>query len=134
MEHISLRLPDNLLDESEAGAAERDSSWSEYIRALLDDRPAAGCVDVDDLQAVARQLREYERERDTLDARRDELRRQVAAVNARADDHRDLAESVQEERELQRQQRQRAKALAWNRPKWWFFGQDGDEATSASDP
>ena len=124
MAQISLRLDDDLLDDLEAEANERDLSRSEYIRSLLTDRPATGRVDADDLQAVARELRKCERERDALDARREELRRQLSAVNSRQEEHRELVEYVEEERKLQRQQVQRKNAPVWRRVKWWVFGRD----------
>ena len=130
MKHLSLRLDDDLLDDLEAEAADRDLSRSEYIRMLLAERPAAGRVDVDDLQAVARQLRERERDLEAAEARRDELRRQLAAVTSREREHQELVEYVEEEREMQRRREQRKDAPVWRRLKWWVFGRgsDGDGA------
>ena len=118
MAQISLRLDDDLLADLELEANERGLTRSEYIRSLLTDRPATGRVDAADLQAVARKLRECERERDALDARREELRRQLTAVNSRQEEHQELVEYGERERSLMERREAREQASVFHRFKW----------------
>jgi len=57
-----------------------------------------------------------------IERERDQLREQLAATNARAEDVGELVEYVERERELQRRERERRDAPAWQRAKWWLFG------------
>lgn len=79
-------------------------------------RSAVGdSTDVDELQQVARELRECQQDLEHAEARRDELRRQLSAVNSRQEDVGELVEYVEEERSY------REAGLA-TRAKWWLFG------------
>lgn len=81
-----------------------------------DDGPYESKADaVRELTRAGERLPEVERERD-------QLREQLAATNARAEDVSDLVEYVEAERELQRRERERRDAPAWKRAKWWLFG------------
>jgi Arc/MetJ-type ribon-helix-helix transcriptional regulator len=70
---------------------------------------------VNELISRGERLPEVERERDRL-------REQLAAVNSRADDMDALAEYVERERQLAREQRERQRAPLWRRVRWFVFG------------
>lgn len=59
-----------------------------------------------------------------LEARNDDLRRQLTEANARNDHVDDLAEYVEGERELQRRERERRDAPLWERLRWFVFGRE----------
>ena len=59
-----------------------------------------------------------------LEARNDELERKLAHANARNDHVEQLAEYVEGERELQREERERRRAPFLRRLKWWWFGRE----------
>ena len=133
MEQITLRLDEELLATLEAEAEEQGRSRSEHIRTILQDRHEWGRVDVDDFQAVARELRKREQDladerdrREHVEAARDDLRRQLSAVNSREDDVGELVEYVERERSLmeRREARERAReeASVFRRFKWWLVG------------
>ncbi|RJS96557.1 hypothetical protein D3261_19050 [Halococcus sp. IIIV-5B] len=69
-------------------------------------------------------LNRYEKV-DKLEAERDDLRRQLAEANSRNDDVDELAEYVEGERELQREERERRRAPLATRLKWLIWGYDG---------
>ena len=81
-----------------------------------------------DRSKAVRSLLDKGIEYDDLEAENDRLRRQLEAVNSRADDLDALAEYVERERELQREERERRQARehapVWVRARWWLFGKD----------
>ena len=63
-------------------------------------------------------------ELDRLEAQRDDLRRQLREANRRQREIGELVEYVEEERALQRQERERKNANVVERAKLWVFGMD----------
>lgn len=59
-----------------------------------------------------------------LEARNDDLRRQLTEANAQNDHVDDLAEYVEGERELQRMERERRNAPIWKRVYWLIHGRE----------
>ena len=57
-----------------------------------------------------------------LEARNEDLRRQLTEANARNEHVDDLAEYVEEERCLQREERARRRAPLWKRIEWFVLG------------
>lgn len=113
MAQITLRLDDDLLAELDREADERGVSRSEYVRDTLDSRNRA----------------------DELEARVEDLRRQLQQANAGERDVDEIVTYVEEERELRRRREQRIQrreerrdAPAWRRAKWWLFGRPSTEA------
>ncbi|MCL7417444.1 MAG: ribbon-helix-helix protein, CopG family [Halalkalicoccus sp.] len=105
MERLTVRVPEDLLEEVERVAAADDVSQSEAARQLLRRGTA-----YDDLK--------QENER---------LRDQLAATNRRVDQHTELVEYVREEREVDRRRQERMDAPAWRRAKWWLLGRDREK-------
>ena len=106
MPHLSLRVDEELLDELDAEAEERGVSRSDHIRNTLESRE---------------RVEELERENQ-------QLRNQLAAVNAHQEDVDELVEYVEEERALQREERERRRererAPIWRRVRWAIFGRE----------
>lgn len=105
MRSVTIKLLDNTVDSLEEIAAEHyDGNRSDAIRELL----------------------EKGREYDDLQARHDELQRQLAAVNSRQNDVTELVEFVEEQRDLtryqERRQRQLDEANILTRWKWKLTG------------
>jgi Arc/MetJ-type ribon-helix-helix transcriptional regulator len=75
-------------------------------------------------------------EYDDLQIERDRLEQQLTATNRRVDQHQELVEYVQEERELQRTrgdlEKRRAQAGLWTKARWALFGMREDEVESES--
>jgi chromosome segregation ATPase len=63
-------------------------------------------------------------ELDTVEAERDDLRRQLREVNRQQQDVDDLVEYVEDQRERERKRAEKEDAPAWTRAKWWMFGYD----------
>lgn len=87
-------------------------------------------VEVDDAyeskSALVREcIRRYERV-DELEARLGDLQRQLREANSCNDDVDELAEYVEGERELQREERERRRAPLMQRVKWLLWGYDGE--------
>jgi predicted nucleic acid-binding Zn-ribbon protein len=74
--------------------------------------------------AAARALLRRGIEADDLEAERDRLRRQLQTANSRYDEHTELVEYVERERELQQLERERRTASIWERGRWLLFGRD----------
>lgn len=111
MERLTIRIPEDVLEEIEARASADDVSQSEAARQLL------------------RRGSEY----DDLKRENERLRDQLAATNRRIDEHQELVEYVEEERSVQRQreerEQRRAQAGVLTRAKWWITGMPADEET-----
>lgn len=90
MQQITIKLPDSTIDLLEEIAHEEyDDNRSDAIRAVL----AKGM--------------DY----DALEARHDDLQRQLAAVNSRQEDVTELVEYVEEQRDLTQYQERRQRLL-----------------------
>lgn len=107
MAHLSLRIDDELKDELEAEADENGVSLSDHVRNTLRARHEA----------------------DQMEARVEDLRRQLQAANAGERDVDEIVAYVEEERELRRRREERRQrreeredAPVWERAKWWVFG------------
>lgn len=84
----------------------------------LEDRQAEHKAEIEELKA------QYEERIESLETENERLHRQLAATNKRVDQHTELVEYVQEERELHRRREERMDAPAWRRAKWWLLGRD----------
>lgn len=112
MDSITLRLPTEMIEELDSEANEHGVSRSEHIRTILETR----------------------NEHDELQTERDRLERRVQTLIQQRDEHRELVEYVEDERELRhrREQRreQRRQSNAFKRFAWWLFG-DPETETKA---
>ena len=111
MRSISLRLPEDLVDELDEEADDRGVARSEYVREVLRKRHDA------------HELRE---ELEQAEARVEDLRRQLSAVNAREENVGELVEYVESEKRLterrERREAMRATAGVATRFRWWLTG------------
>ena len=102
MAHLSLRVDDELIDELDAEADERGVSRSDYVRNTLENRHRA----------------------DELEARLDDLRRQLREANSQRDDVDEIVEYAQKEKEVAERREERRDAPLWRRMRWYVFGRD----------
>jgi Arc/MetJ-type ribon-helix-helix transcriptional regulator len=102
MERLTIRVPEELAEAIEKLADDDDVSESEAARRLL------------------RRGTEHDR----LTTENDQLRKQLQATNARQEDVGELVEYVEEERAMQRRERERRDAPLWRRVQWFVFGRD----------
>lgn len=109
MQSISARVDDETHTELERRANDRGSSISQVTRDVID------------------KGLEY----DELKAERDRLERQLAATNRRVDEHQELVEYVEREKELHRRRKERLDAPVWKRAKWWVLGASGSRGGGA---
>ena len=123
MKRVSLRLPEQALEEVEQYESDHDVSRSQALRELVESALAdERGQDVDErLQSVRAELEEKEN-------KITELRNQLQAVNSRERDVDELVEYVEEERQLQQRREERRDAPAWTRAKWWLFGRSRKES------
>lgn len=89
-----------------------------------DNRSASMRAVLDEYRELRDRVDDLEDELDQERARAEDLRRQLREVNAREDDVAELAEYVEEERELERRYRE---AGIVTRARWWLTGMDFDE-------
>ena len=116
-EKISVTLdPTQVAEISDLVGSEYESR-SEAVRALID-QGLSYEEQLENLKA------EYDEEIEELENENERLQRQLAATNRRVDQHQELVEYVQEERELQQRREERRDAPAWRRAKWWLLGRD----------
>lgn len=103
METLSTKVPEPLLEEIEAYADDKhDGVKSQAIRDLI------------------RKGLDY----DDLEARTDDLQRQLRETNRYQNEVGELVEYVEEERELMQERMDRRGAPVWRRARWWVFGRD----------
>lgn len=79
------------------------------------------------MREIVDRAREHDRAQEraeSLQARVDDLERQLRAANQRIDATNDLVEYVETERSVERRRRE---ASAVQRAKWWLFGMDLDD-------
>jgi len=86
----------------ESEAEDRGVSRSAYIRDVLESR----------------------RDAQELERKVERLKNQLRAANSRHDEHTELIEYVERERELQQLERERRTASIWERARWLLFGRD----------
>lgn len=116
MENITVRMETDLVDEIDESAEESGVTRSEYIRETLATRS-------DREERIA----ELEQSLESARAERDDLRRQLRETTRRQREVGELAEYVEREKALQREERERREANALRRAKWWLLGYPGDE-------
>ena len=94
----------------------------EETKAILDDLTDDETGDYASGSAAVREaLRRFD-EIEAVRARRDDLRRQLAAQNRRSGELDQVVEYATGEMEKQDRERERRDAPAWVRAKWWLFG------------
>lgn len=101
MERLTIRVPEEIMEELERIQDADNVSQSEAARQLL------------------RRGSEYERIRNE----RDRFERQYRQLVDQREEHTELVEYVEEERELERQRGRRRSAPVWTRAKWWILGE-----------
>ena len=74
-------------------------------------------------EALRACIQAYERVSE-LEAENGRLRREKRAVIEQRDEHRELVEYVESERELQRMERERRNAPVWKRLQWFVLGRE----------
>lgn len=154
MQRITISLPEDLHDRLTelAGESGPYDSKSEAVRGLIHDLEneiqeyESKLRDAhDQLQQYDEQLQdyeekltsvreEYEREIEDLQRENERLQRQLAATNRRVDEHQELIEYVEEQREIERYRGRREQMLdqagMLTRWKWKFTGVPVDEPKS----
>lgn len=91
--------------------------------ALIEELSSDGGQYASKSEAVRACIQAYERVAE-LEAENDRLRREKRAVIEQRDEHRELVEYVEGERELQQMERERRNAPLWKRVEWFVFGRD----------
>jgi hypothetical protein len=104
-----------------------DKDSSRLINEWIDDGrfelPAeAANWAIQQVDEAVRRVDELEGEIEAVRARRDDLRRQLAAQNRRSGELDQVVEYATGEMEKQDRERERRDAPAWVRAKWWLFG------------
>lgn len=102
MQPVTIRIPDDTYRTLKTESDERDASMSEVCRERIEKG-----IDYDRLQAE-----------------RDRLRSEKRTLISQREEHTDLVEYVEQERELQQQREERKDAPVWTRAKWWVLGRD----------
>lgn len=105
MKKLTVRIPEELLEDVERIQADDDVSQSEAVRRLL------------------RRGSEYE----SIRQERDRFERQYQQLVQQREQHTELVEYVEQERSLQEQRERRQSAPVWRRAKWWVLGAPGDD-------
>jgi Arc/MetJ-type ribon-helix-helix transcriptional regulator len=106
MEKITVRVTDEQAEEIDRRADADDVSKSEAVRDLL------------------RRGTEY----DSIREERDRLQRQYRQLVDQREEHTELVEYVERERDLQQRREERRTAPLWRRAKWYVLGAPGDTA------
>lgn len=107
---ISVSLGSELVGKVEELVGEKYDNRSEAVRDLVEKG-----LDYDDV------VDELEDEIEHLEAKRDDLQRQLREVRSREDNVDEIVEYVDEQRSLEHR---RASAGLATRAKWWVFGMD----------
>jgi metal-responsive CopG/Arc/MetJ family transcriptional regulator len=103
MQQITVKISDETADTLTTVATDTfDGNRSEAIRELLE-------------RGIA-----Y----DDLETENERLQRRVQTLIEQREEHGELVEYVEAERELQRQERERRNANAIERAKWWLLGRE----------
>ena len=117
MQQITLRLPEDVLEDVEAEAEDAGASRSEYLRDVVESRNEHG-EDAKRLREDAERLRE---EADELRAHVERLRNEKRQILAQREENQELVKYVEQERTLQEE---RLRASVFTRAKWWVLGRD----------
>lgn len=114
MKNVTIRAPEELVDEWDEEAGERGDNRSDYLRNMI----ALG-RDYERLEA------DHEQDIEQLEARLDDLRRQLREANRRNDEVGELVEYVEDQRSMERQYRE---AGLLTRAKWKLTGMPSEES------
>lgn len=114
MKNVTIRAEKDLVEEWDAEADEQGENRSDYLRNMI----ALG-RQYEDLEA------DYEREIEELEARMDDLRRQLREANKRNDEVGEIVEYVEDQRSMERQYRE---AGLLTRAKWKLTGMPSEKS------
>lgn len=110
----------------EEEATEHGQTLSEYLRALIEQRHEE-TVDASEYQRVQDEYHRARDEYEQLQAECDRLERRVDTLTDAREERGELIAYVEDERELQRQERARRQANIVARAKGWVFGWSASE-------
>jgi len=113
MQQITLRVPDDMLEDIEEEAEEHGESRSEYIRNVLRTRNEH-TEDVDELREKVNQLQ----------TDLDRVRNEKKLILEDREEKKELVRYVEEERTVEQQWRE---AGLLTRTRWRLFGMDGED-------
>jgi phage-related minor tail protein len=128
MESLPAKVDEDLRDAVEEWAEEHTGgNTSKAVRRLLRRGLDYERLERGHEHVRARIQAEHEKEVTHLEARADDLRRQLAQANKRNDEVTELVEYVEDERSTEQRRRQ---AGVLTRTKWWLTGMPDDEETN----
>lgn len=116
MKNVTVRMPDEKVEELDAEADERDMSRAKYIRSIIESRHGSD-VSEDELE----RLRES---RDELKREVERVQREKRQILDQREEHTELVKAVQSERTIAER---KAQAGIATRSKWWLTGMPDDE-------
>lgn len=86
---------------------------------------------IEQYDSMRTELTECEERIEELETERDNLRKQLQAANARYDQHTELVEFVEEEKQAKARRREREHANILTRTKWSIFGRPRPDAEAS---
>ena len=127
MANLSIRVPDEEVEEIDADADAAGKSRAEYIRSLIRSRHDSGeaQAELDELQA------EYEERIAELEQEIERLHRERRQLLEQREENKELIRYAEQQRSVLERREERRDAPAWTRAKWWLFGRSGDDEETA---
>jgi TolA-binding protein len=118
MANLSIRVPDEEVEEIDNDADAADQSRAEYIRSLIRSRHDSNeaQAELDELQA------EYEEQITDLEQEIERLRREQRQILEQREENKELVRYAEQQRSVLERREERRDAPAWRRAKWWLFG------------
>ena len=114
MQRVSVKLPEEMVEQLDARADDDGVTRSDVIRNLLDDglNTADDARNTADDDGLRRRIEELERKAERLE-------REKRQILDQREENQELVKYVEQERTLQEE---RLSASAVTRAKWWLFG------------
>ena len=133
MDRISVTLPSEMVSRLSDVVDESYDNRSEAVRDLLEKGFEHEQRITDLEEEYEAHITELKEQVNNLERETERLQNEKRLILEQREEHTELVEYVEEERDSNRRDRERRQAPAWRRAKWWLLGEPDPEAAAGNE-
>lgn len=133
MDRISVTLPSETVSRLSDAVDESYDNRSEAVRELLEKGFEYEKRITKLEQEYEDHITELEEQVENLERETERLQNEKRLILEQREEHTELVEYIEEERDSDRRDHERRQAPAWRRAKWWLLGEPGPETATGDE-